>query len=354
MERGWKPPNVEISPPCPRCGSSNTKFCYYNNYSLNQPRYFCKGCRRYWTKGGSLRNVPVGGGCRKSRRGNNNNNKPFRNGTIISIPNSRRGVSNVGGTAAVVSLGHIHGTSNSAFSNSWSTNGRTLARSREEGTNNIDLALVYANFLNQKPMRTGAHDQAAAVAEPHHLEIPIFMPPNVAIGGNLSSFHDQFSSVESIQMMDLLSTNQLSQESNATLVECRSISDKSSVTHFSDGNAFYFSGLDSIDKQQQAATDYDQLINSTIRTDHMNQINNCILPTFSAGEKLSTTFNSGGILGGSAGCCSDHRMLFHGNESSSGLVDSSQAVQDDLSKDQSDENRSPFNVSIELCNIFGP
>ncbi|KAK8962186.1 Dof zinc finger protein DOF5.7 [Platanthera guangdongensis] len=43
------------------------KFCYYNNYSLSQPRYFCKSCRRYWTKGGSLRNVPVGGGCRKSK-----------------------------------------------------------------------------------------------------------------------------------------------------------------------------------------------------------------------------------------------------------------------------------------------
>ncbi|XP_044475073.1 dof zinc finger protein DOF1.2-like [Mangifera indica] len=58
----------EIAPNCPRCASSNTKFCYYNNYSLSQPRYFCKGCRRYWTKGGSLRNVPVGGGCRKNRR----------------------------------------------------------------------------------------------------------------------------------------------------------------------------------------------------------------------------------------------------------------------------------------------
>lgn len=53
---------------CPRCDSSNTKFCYYNNYSLTQPRYFCKSCRRYWTKGGTLRNVPVGGGCRKNRR----------------------------------------------------------------------------------------------------------------------------------------------------------------------------------------------------------------------------------------------------------------------------------------------
>ncbi|CAN8230780.1 unnamed protein product [Cochlearia groenlandica] len=53
---------------CPRCNSINTKFCYYNNYSLTQPRYFCKGCRRYWTEGGSLRNIPVGGGSRKNKR----------------------------------------------------------------------------------------------------------------------------------------------------------------------------------------------------------------------------------------------------------------------------------------------
>ncbi|XP_015057129.1 dof zinc finger protein DOF2.1-like [Solanum pennellii] len=53
---------------CPRCDSANTKFCYYNNYSLTQPRYFCKSCRRYWTKGGTLRNVPVGGGCRKNKK----------------------------------------------------------------------------------------------------------------------------------------------------------------------------------------------------------------------------------------------------------------------------------------------
>ncbi|CAM8998699.1 unnamed protein product [Rhodiola kirilowii] len=71
MDRRWAmmKSSPEIAPNCPRCASSNTKFCYYNNYSFSQPRYFCKGCRRYWTKGGSLRNVPVGGGCRKSRRG---------------------------------------------------------------------------------------------------------------------------------------------------------------------------------------------------------------------------------------------------------------------------------------------
>ncbi|KAB2633735.1 dof zinc finger protein DOF5.4 [Pyrus ussuriensis x Pyrus communis] len=58
---------------CPRCDSLNTKFCYYNNYNLSQPRHFCKACRRYWTKGGVLRNVPVGGGCRKTKRSKTKN-----------------------------------------------------------------------------------------------------------------------------------------------------------------------------------------------------------------------------------------------------------------------------------------
>ncbi|XP_037439713.1 dof zinc finger protein DOF5.1-like [Triticum dicoccoides] len=53
---------------CPRCDSANTKFCYFNNYSLSQPRHFCKACRRYWTRGGALRNVPVGGGCRRNTK----------------------------------------------------------------------------------------------------------------------------------------------------------------------------------------------------------------------------------------------------------------------------------------------
>ncbi|KAL0357484.1 UNVERIFIED_CONTAM: Cyclic dof factor 3 [Sesamum calycinum] len=32
--------------PCPRCNSMDTKFCYYNNYNINQPRHFCKSCQR--------------------------------------------------------------------------------------------------------------------------------------------------------------------------------------------------------------------------------------------------------------------------------------------------------------------
>ncbi|KAI5071146.1 hypothetical protein GOP47_0013397 [Adiantum capillus-veneris] len=52
---------------CPRCNSTETKFCYFNNYNVNQPRHFCKHCQRYWTAGGTLRNVPVGAGKRKNK-----------------------------------------------------------------------------------------------------------------------------------------------------------------------------------------------------------------------------------------------------------------------------------------------
>ncbi|XP_051128599.1 dof zinc finger protein DOF1.4-like [Andrographis paniculata] len=70
---GWGGAAAERTPPsqtaikCPRCGSTNTKFCYFNNYNRSQPRHFCKSCKRHWTNGGTLRNVPVGGS-RKNKR----------------------------------------------------------------------------------------------------------------------------------------------------------------------------------------------------------------------------------------------------------------------------------------------
>ncbi|KAK6128913.1 hypothetical protein DH2020_037352 [Rehmannia glutinosa] len=64
---GAPPPEPEHLP-CPRCDSTNTKFCYYNNYNFSQPRHFCKSCRRYWTHGGTLRDIPVGGGSRKNAK----------------------------------------------------------------------------------------------------------------------------------------------------------------------------------------------------------------------------------------------------------------------------------------------
>ncbi|XP_022134567.1 cyclic dof factor 3-like [Momordica charantia] len=77
--------------PCPRCNSMETKFCYYNNYNVNQPRHFCKACQRYWTEGGTMRNVPVGAG----RRKNKNSASQYRHITIsealqaaqIDVPN---------------------------------------------------------------------------------------------------------------------------------------------------------------------------------------------------------------------------------------------------------------------------
>ncbi|KAF8115022.1 hypothetical protein N665_0030s0069 [Sinapis alba] len=70
LVRGNHQVNGEKPPPqvCPRCYSDNTRFCYYNNYSLSQPRYTCKNCRRLWTHGGTLRNIPVGGRGRKTKR----------------------------------------------------------------------------------------------------------------------------------------------------------------------------------------------------------------------------------------------------------------------------------------------
>lgn len=37
-----KLPRPECGVACPRCGSGDTKFCYYNNYNVKQPRYLCK------------------------------------------------------------------------------------------------------------------------------------------------------------------------------------------------------------------------------------------------------------------------------------------------------------------------
>ncbi|XWS48006.1 hypothetical protein CRYUN_Cryun13aG0034900 [Craigia yunnanensis] len=65
QEKTLKKPDKILQ--CLRCNSMDTKFCYYNNYNINQPRHFCKACQRYWTAGGTMRNVPVGAGRRKNK-----------------------------------------------------------------------------------------------------------------------------------------------------------------------------------------------------------------------------------------------------------------------------------------------
>ncbi|KAL6213987.1 hypothetical protein ACLB2K_013425 [Fragaria x ananassa] len=165
----WKP-HVEIAPNCPRCASSNTKFCYYNNYSLSQPRYFCKGCRRYWTKGGSLRNVPVGGGCRKNRR---SRSARLSQADRISMSYYRR--------------------------DSSSSSGDDLSEQHsKEGANgsDIDMAAVFANFLNQNS--SNGHDPNLVGSES--------IPDNVHDANALSD-HSQNSSnlaedlLESVELL---------------------------------------------------------------------------------------------------------------------------------------------------------
>ncbi|CAN6312346.1 unnamed protein product [Urochloa humidicola] len=69
---------------CPRCRSTETKFCYYNNYSLSQPRHFCKTYRRYWTHGGTLRDLPFSSSIRR-RRGRNKSSSNDKHNTSSKL-----------------------------------------------------------------------------------------------------------------------------------------------------------------------------------------------------------------------------------------------------------------------------
>ncbi|KAG8378900.1 hypothetical protein BUALT_Bualt07G0032600 [Buddleja alternifolia] len=105
IERRLRPQH-EQALKCPRCDSTHTKFCYYNNYSLSQPRYFCKTCRRYWTKGGTLRNIPVGGGCRKNKKVSSNPKKSS-NSDHVPSPSSIS-------SSLILNTQGVHGNRNNA------------------------------------------------------------------------------------------------------------------------------------------------------------------------------------------------------------------------------------------------
>ncbi|CAN6543580.1 unnamed protein product [Malus baccata var. baccata] len=179
MKRPWNKSHIEIAPNCPRCASSNTKFCYYNNYSLSQPRYFCKGCRRYWTKGGSLRNVPVGGGCRKNRRGK-----------AARLSQTDR---------ASLSYFQHHNSSSG-------TEDDPSGHNQPGGSNasDIDLAVVFAKFLNHNSTTPDDH----------------YHDPNLVISSSALNDHDgsQNSSKadDLVEAVDhyLLEGHQQSQEEN--------------------------------------------------------------------------------------------------------------------------------------------
>ncbi|KAK6938739.1 Zinc finger, Dof-type [Dillenia turbinata] len=107
---GASQPQESENIPCPRCDSTNTKFCYYNNYNLSQPRHFCKTCRRYWTRGGSLRNVPVGGGARKNPKrpritnttSSSSTSSSSSNAVVSHVPVEKIPISSFGGRTETV------------------------------------------------------------------------------------------------------------------------------------------------------------------------------------------------------------------------------------------------------------
>ena len=142
---------------CPRCDSPNTKFCYYNNYSLTQPRYFCKTCRRYWTKGGALRNVPVGGGCRKNKKLKSSSSSPSLRLPSSSNDDSGSSNSEIGRLGFFVngfSSAQLSGNRNSSFSSAPTMGlydqfgGFSLDQSRSLNNSFINPSTGFVNSLN--------------------------------------------------------------------------------------------------------------------------------------------------------------------------------------------------------------
>lgn len=129
-----KIPQPDTSLKCPRCESTNTKFCYFNNYSLSQPRHFCKTCRRYWTRGGALRNVPVGGGCRRNKRSKSSGN----NSSSSSKPPSMNTTSSSTATSASTA-GAIHATATATTGLTQLPNFMSSLHPLEFGVQNLGL-----------------------------------------------------------------------------------------------------------------------------------------------------------------------------------------------------------------------
>ncbi|GJM86696.1 hypothetical protein PR202_ga02580 [Eleusine coracana subsp. coracana] len=165
---GGVPPAEAVK--CPRCESTNTKFCYYNNYNLSQPRHFCKSCRRYWTKGGVLRNVPVGGGCRKAKRSSSSASSSSA-ATAASSTSAGEASKNPRRTSA----SSPSSTNSGSTSPTAATTTTTTATSTNNNNNNIVInnggaATIPFSTVDVAPPAPIFADQAAALAS-------LFAPP---------------------------------------------------------------------------------------------------------------------------------------------------------------------------------
>ncbi|PUZ41681.1 hypothetical protein GQ55_9G523900 [Panicum hallii var. hallii] len=154
-------PQPEPALKCPRCDSTNTKFCYYNNYSLSQPRHFCKACRRYWTRGGTLRNVPVGGGCRRNKRsskssaaggGSSSSSKPSSSARQLAGPSSTPSNA-TGATGAIIPPGLGSFSHHLPFLGSMHQPGPNLGLAFSSGL--PPLGMQHMDTVDQFPVASG-------------------------------------------------------------------------------------------------------------------------------------------------------------------------------------------------------
>ncbi|XP_060193147.1 dof zinc finger protein DOF1.4-like [Lycium barbarum] len=170
------PPHLK----CPRCDSLNTKFCYYNNYSLSQPRHFCKACKRYWTRGGTLRNVPVGGGCRKNKR----IKRPSVNSSSSTHDITTSSAHNTGLTTNTTTNPshhhHLHGAHNIDLSSTTSSNHLNPLFYGLNTDQRSDLNIPFARLFNSRVSTHAAADegQVYSLAD----SIPGLMDRRIGLG----------------------------------------------------------------------------------------------------------------------------------------------------------------------------
>ncbi|KAK9089224.1 hypothetical protein Scep_028306 [Stephania cephalantha] len=185
-----------IPPPqrCPRCDSSETKFCYYNNHSQLQPRYFCKTCRRYWTQGGTLRNIPVGGSCRKERRSKRSSTTSTStdpNNLLYSPPQIQQESSYVGSLART--LAHINNNANidppllttsNSSSTTTTTTGASLAPiyGYQGGLGSLNMSTSYEALFSPPYRQSLVNNQPNNVSSSLSLSsgsvaVPLVVPP---------------------------------------------------------------------------------------------------------------------------------------------------------------------------------
>ncbi|XP_074295368.1 dof zinc finger protein DOF5.7-like [Silene latifolia] len=162
------PPQDQLPLKCPRCDSSNTKFCYYNNYCLTQPRYFCKTCRRYWTRGGVLRNVPIGGGCRKTKKPKTDSTTSLKQFSSEGGVFGEFGPVFTGPTPAVeFHLPRLHPATAGMYTQYLTNSVPTCGHGTDNGPASyfgLDLlALNYPHHSSLRPSSTGGNDNVISI-----------------------------------------------------------------------------------------------------------------------------------------------------------------------------------------------